>query len=225
MPDTATCERCGQPFELSKQLRARYPGWTPRLCPSCYAPEQSVTGARASRGHEGPSKASRTVASRTEAGRTVASVLDRYHEGPTTGVFTDGSAQPNPGPGGWGAVYVVDDQVVVQDHGHEPFTTNNRMELYALVRGCDLVPSGTAVTIYTDSKLAFDTITKWAPGWEKRGWKRKTGDVQNVELVRELYQRIRSRPELRLAWIPGHAGYRWNEYADALSTAYLRDEM
>ncbi len=214
MGEEATCERCGQPFEPPEQLQARYPGWTPRLCPRCYARTQAPRTRSGGQRPTAPGGESLTLAE----------VLDRYREGPTTGVFTDGSAQPNPGPGGWGAVYVVDDLVVAEDYGHEPWTTNNRMELYALLRGCDLVPAGTSLTIYTDSKLAYETMTKWASGWEKRGWKRKTGEVQNLDLVRELYHRLGSRPELRLAWIPGHAGYRWNEYADALSTAYLREQ-
>ncbi len=152
-------------------------------------------------------------------------VLERYHEGPATGVFTDGSAQPNPGPGGWGAVYVVDGRIVEQAYGHEPHTTNNRMELTALIHGCDLVPPARPTTIYTDSRLAYDTITKWAEGWKRRGWKRRTGAISNLDLVKELYDRVSSRPELTLEWIPAHSGYRWNEYADSLSTAYLREQL
>ncbi len=160
-----------------------------------------------------------------EENLSVADVLDRYTAGPTTGVFTDGSANPNPGPGGWGAVYVVDDEIVDQRYGHEPRTTNNRMELTALIQGCDLVPRGRPTTIYTDSRLAYDTITKWAESWKRRGWKRKTGEISNLDLVKELYGRMTSRPELRLEWVPGHRGFRWNEYADSLSTAYLRGQL
>ncbi len=155
----------------------------------------------------------------------LADVLLRYDSGPDTGVFTDGSAHPNPGDGGWGAVYVVDGRVVDQAHGHEPGTTNNRMELTALIRGLDLVPEGTPATVYTDSRLCVDTITKWAASWEARGWKRKTGPIQNLDLVQALYAKSTARPELRLEWIAAHAGARWNEYADSLSTAYRRDEL
>ncbi len=155
----------------------------------------------------------------------LAEVLERYHEGPATGVFTDGSAQPNPGPGGWGAVYVLEGRILEQAYGHEPHTTNNRMELTALIHGCDLVPPGRPTTIYTDSRLAYDTITKWAEGWKRRGWKRRTGEISNLDLVKELYDCVSSRPELTLEWIPAHSGYRWNEYADSLSTAYLRQQL
>ena len=160
-----------------------------------------------------------------EEGLTLAEVLRKYHTGPDTGVFTDGSAQPNPGPGGWGAVYVIDGEVVASEHGHEPHTTNNRMELTALLRGLELVPSGTPLVLYTDSKLTVQTMNEWAAGWERRGWKRRTGPVENLDLVRPLYEALRERPEIELRWIKAHAGHRWNEYADSLSTAYARSEL
>ena len=152
-------------------------------------------------------------------------MLERYSEGPDTGVFTDGSATPNPGPGGWGAVWVIDGEVQAQDHGHEPHTTNNRMELTALHKGIELVPDGTPATVYSDSNLVVRTVTEWAAGWERRGWKRKTGAVENLDLVRPLYELVRSRPEIEVVWIRAHAGNRWNEYADALATAYARDTL
>ena len=157
--------------------------------------------------------------------RTVAEVLTKFGEGPSDGVFTDGSAEPNPGPGGWGAVYVVGGEIAAQAHGHEPWTTNNRMELTALIKGIGLVPLGTPVTVYTDSLLCYKTVTEWAAGWERLGWRRKRGEIVNLDLVKELYFLAKSRPEVQLAWIAGHAGNRWNEYADALSTAYRRSEL
>jgi len=160
----------------------------------------------------------------SEENLTVAEVLAKYSDGPTTGVFTDGAADPNPGPGGWGAVYVVDDEIVDEVHGREPHTTNNRMELTALIAGFKLVPRGTATTVFTDSQLCVNTITKWAAGWEKRGWKRKTGAIKNLELVQELYALSLERRDLQLEWVKAHAGLRWNEYADALATAYRRSQ-
>ncbi len=203
-----TCTECGANFSLPTAVVERYPGWTPRRCRAC----------RAGRG-----AGARPTA--VEENLTVAEVLDRYHGGPHTGVFTDGSAEPNPGPGGWGAVYVVDDAVVGQTHGHEPHTTNNRMELTALLAAYDLVPAGTPATVYTDSNLAVRTITEWAPQWERRGWRRQAGPIANLDLVRQLYAKARQRPELQLRWIRGHGGARWNEYADALSTAYRRSRV
>jgi ribonuclease HI len=61
------------------------------------------------------------------------------------------------------------------------------------------------------------TITEWAEGWKRRGWKRKTGPVENLDLVQQAYEAYRRRPELRLEWIKAHAGFRWNEYADELA--------
>ena len=147
-------------------------------------------------------------------------VLDQYHDGPTDGVFTDGSASPNPGPGGWAAVYVIGDEVVEEAYGRDPDTTNNRMELSAIRAAFDLVPVGTAAAIYSDSNLAVQTFNEWAAGWEKRGWKRKGGPIKNLEMVQEIYFELRKRPELTMEWIPAHSGMRWNEYADVLANSW-----
>lgn len=156
---------------------------------------------------------------------TVEQVLARYRRGPHSGVFTDGSAIPNPGQGGWGAVYVLDGEVIDRAHGYELQTTNNRMELVALIHGYGLVPRGEPATVYTDSQLCANIINQWAAGWERRGWKRKTGPIANLDLVQELYALAKSRPELTLRWIKAHNGARWNEYADALATAWLREQV
>ncbi len=79
-------------------------------------------------------------------------------------------------------VHVVGNEIVAERSGHHPDTTNNRMELTALLEALDVIPEGTAVTVYSDSHLAIQTITEWAAGWEKRGWKRKSGPVENLDL-------------------------------------------
>jgi ribonuclease HI len=225
---TLTCARCGSPFTPRAAMLEKYPGWRPRECPECY---RSPSGGKASGGAPGSGSSNarrrRGASTRAAGGEehlTRAQVLERYHDGPDSGVFTDGSAIPNPGPGGWGAVYVRDGEVLDERHGHEPNTTNNRMELRALQAALELVPPGTPARIHTDSNLAVRTITEWAAGWEQRGWVRKTGPVENLDLVRPLYEAFRDRPELELVWIKAHAGNRWNEYADALATAWARDE-
>ena len=212
-----TCATCGQPFVVAEATIAKFPGWTPRQCLRC---KNSKPGSGAATGGRRP----RTT-TLVEENLTTAEVLAKYAGGPEDGVFTDGSAVPNPGPGGWGAVYVVGGVVVAQDHGKDPNTTNNRMELTALIRGFDLVPRGTAATVLTDSRLCVDTITKWAAGWEERGWTRKGGPIKNLDLVQQLWAKTLDRPELELAWVAAHAGNRWNEYADSLSTAWLRTEV
>ena len=195
------CRDCGDTFTLPQTVLDKYPGWTPPQCRRCRA---NSTGDR-------PAPPSRPKESANPAGN-----------GPTTGVFTDGSSVPNPGPGGWGVVYVVDDQIIEERHGFEEDTTNNRMELTALLEVLDMVPPGEAITVYTDSNLALRTITEWAAGWEKRGWKRKSGPVENLDLVKKVYRGYQARPELRLEWIRAHVGYRWNEYADELASRWRR---
>ncbi len=191
-----TCRDCGAEFSLPEHVLARYPGWKPKQCLDC-------------RDRSGKGTVSKSA--------PTAPLPFENHE---TGVFTDGGATPNPGPGGWGAVYVVDDEIVAERCGHDPATTNNRMELTALIEGAALVPEGTAATVYSDSSLAVRTINEWAEGWERRGWKRKTGPVENLDLVQRAYRLYRSRPELTLKWVKGHAGVRWNEYADELANRW-----
>ncbi len=156
---------------------------------------------------------------------TLAEVTARFSRGPQTGVFTDGGSVPNPGPGGWGAVYVVEGEIIGQAYGHDPDTTNNRMELTALIEACDLVPEGESMTVYSDSNLAVQSMNDWAPGWMERGWKRKTGPIKNLELIQELYYKLEGRPELTLRWIKAHDGSLWNEYADSLANAWRRDQV
>jgi ribonuclease HI len=152
---------------------------------------------------------------------TTEQVLERYASGPKTGVFTDGSCEGNPGPGGWGFVWVEDDRIVQERCGSDADTTNNRMELTALIEALRALPAEAEVTVYSDSQLCVKTVNEWAPGWEQRGWKRKTGAIANLELVKELYALARSHRGVRIEWIKAHDGSRWNEYADALASRYL----
>ncbi len=149
-------------------------------------------------------------------------VLSRYHAGPKTGVFTDGSCDPNPGSGGWGFVWVEEDEIRHFGRGYEPDTTNNRMELRALIEAYKCLPDDARITLYSDSQLCVNTINQWAAGWEKRGWKRKTGPIKNLELVKELYALANRHSGCKLEWIRAHDGSRWNEYADALASNYQR---
>ena len=156
---------------------------------------------------------------------TTAQILARFEAGPDTGVFTDGSCSGNPGPGGWGAVYVRQGIVLAQAHGSAPDTTNNRMEFSAMIAGLRFLGPAEAVDVYTDSALVLNTLTRWATGWERNGWRRRDGEVKNLDLVQEAYALAQERPLARIRWIRAHDGSRWNEYADALSTAYQRSEV
>lgn len=191
MPDFV-CRDCATSFTLPQPILDRYPGWTPSQCRDC---------------RDGGTKRTTRAASAT----TVSG------DDPASGVFTDGSSSPNPGPGGWGAVYVNENTIVSEAYGYGGDTTNNRMELLALIRAADLVPEGRQETVYSDSSLAVRTVNEWAVGWEKRGWKRKTGPVENLDLVKQAYETYRRRPELQVVWIKAHVGFRWNEYADELA--------
>jgi ribonuclease HI len=234
MPDY-TCSSCGRPFTVPQTALDRYPGWIPKVCLGCKKQKGGdgtsvTTGASAARSTSrraiGPSRsgAGKAGSGTQELNLTVAEVLLRFTDGPKTGVFTDGAASPNPGPGGWGAVYVREDAIVGEKWGHEPHTTNNRMELLAIRAGIELVPSGEPTTIWTDSRLCVDTFNTWAKSWAARGWKRKTGEIKNLDMIKELYFALQQRPEIGLKWIAAHDGSRWNEYADALATAYRRKE-
>jgi ribonuclease HI len=215
-----TCQVCGNEFDVREATLAKYPDWQPKRCLSC---KNMQTGAgRIKTALHAPARSATRSASAHEENLTTIEVLAKYTAGPADGVFTDGAAEPNPGPGGWGAVYVVGNEIVAECDGHEQQTTNNRMELSALKAGVALVPEGTPAMIHTDSQLCVNTINEWAAGWEKRGWKRKGGEIKNLELVQEVYGLCKSRPELTLRWIAGHSGNRWNEYADSLASAYRR---
>ncbi len=121
---------------------------------------------------------------------------------------------------------VVDDEIVAEDYGSDAHTTNNRMELTALIAGLRMIPPAQEIDVYTDSQLVVNIITKWAEGWEQRGWKKKSpGPIANLELVQEAYRLFRALPGVGLHWIAAHSGNRWNEYADALATAYRRQEF
>jgi ribonuclease HI len=222
VPATATCSECGAAFDVPDSLRERYPGWTPSRCRTCHTGGDGRSARANGRAGRGPARRPPPRRGAAAGELTPAQVLERFTEGPTTGVFTDGSADPNPGPGGWGAVYVRDDEIVDQASGHEPDTTNNRMELRALIAGYDLVPSGEVATVYSDSNYCVQMINQWADGWARNGWRRKSGPVKNLDLVKQLYERAKARPELTLRWIKAHDGSRWNEYADALSVDYRR---
>ncbi len=157
------------------------------------------------------------MAKRTTRQQTPEEVLETHFGGPDDGVFTDGSCDPNPGPGGWGWVWVEGGEIVDQGHGRESQTTNNRMELMALIEAFKRLPADRDLVVHSDSQLCVNTINEWAAGWERRGWKRKSGPIKNLDLVQELYALAQDKPRVELRWIRAHDGTRWNEYADALA--------
>lgn len=213
------CQTCSAAFDVPQAALDKYPGWTPRFCRE-HSPKKGTAAKNGAR-----RGAVRRGGAAREEHLTLSQVLEKYAGGPQTGVFTDGSSVPNPGPGGWGVVWVEEGGVVEQRHGHDPQTTNNRMELMALIEAYKLLPEDARTPVLTDSRLCVDTITKWAPGWERKGWTKKSGPIKNLELIQELLALYRAHPDCSLEWIAAHSGHLWNEYADSLATAWLRPEL
>ncbi|MFP3939424.1 MAG: ribonuclease HI [Thermoanaerobaculia bacterium] len=138
------------------------------------------------------------------------------HE-PRYRVYTDGGADPNPGAGGWGAVILGPGGGERELSGGEEWATNNRMELTAAIRALEALPSGAPAALYTDSIYLKKGVTEWLPRWIARGWRRRTGELQNEDLWRRLAALIEER-DVTWHWVRGHAGHRHNERADRLAT-------
>ncbi|MCP9439119.1 MAG: ribonuclease HI [Nitrospira sp.] len=136
-------------------------------------------------------------------------------------IYTDGACSGNPGPGGWGVVLRVDG-VERELSGGEPTTTNNRMELLAVIEAFQTVTEPVKARVYTDSRYVQKGISEWIHEWKRRGW--KTADkkpVKNADLWRRL-EALASIHEIEWHWIKGHHGHRENERADALARAGLQ---
>jgi ribonuclease HI len=131
-------------------------------------------------------------------------------------LFTDGACSGNPGPGGWGAILRTDGHEK-ELSGGEAATTNNRMELMAVIEGLNALKKPSAVTVFTDSRYVMDGAMTWLANWKKRGW--KTADkkpVKNEDLWRALDDAM-ARHTLKWEWVRGHTGHVENERADALA--------
>lgn len=211
------CSVCGSKFSLPEEVLQKYPNWKPKYC-RLHSPQKS------SKSGNGSFTVKRKQGA-SEPDLPLSDVLRCFSAGPDSGIFTDGSARPNPGPGGWGVVLVNSGEVVKHKYGNEQQTTNNRMELTALIEGYKMASPDEQITVYTDSELCCNIINRWAAGWEKRGWRRKDGPIKNLDLVQELYSLAQAKPRVRLEWIKAHNGWLWNEYADSLATAWARDEL
>ncbi len=121
--------------------------------------------------------------------------------------------------------WVQDGEIELEMYGAERETTNNRMEMRALIEAYRALPEDAVTTVFTDSQLCFNTITQWAPAWERKGWKRKGKPLRNLDLVKELLELYRAHPNCPLTWTRAHVGSRWNEYADSLASAWRRSEL
>ncbi|MDR2093398.1 MAG: ribonuclease HI [Azoarcus sp.] len=134
----------------------------------------------------------------------------------TVDIYTDGACSGNPGPGGWGAI-LKSGAHEKEIWGGEPQTTNNRMELLAVIRALEQLKRESVVRVHTDSQYVQKGISEWIRGWKARGWMTagKT-PVKNDDLWRALDE-IAARHKIEWLWVKGHAGHTGNERADALA--------
>ena len=131
-------------------------------------------------------------------------------------IYTDGACKGNPGPGGWGALLQIDGREK-ELCGGEQATTNNRMELTAVIRALQALKRPCEIDLYTDSQYVQKGISEWVAAWKRRGWK-TTGrkPVKNVDLWLELDTLVAGH-HIRWHWVRGHAGHTENERADQLA--------
>lgn len=135
-------------------------------------------------------------------------------------IHSDGACRGNPGPGGWGAVLRYGDSVR-ELSGAVPQTTNNRMELQAVIEALRVLKRSVSADVHTDSQYVRNGITEWLPAWKSRGW--RTADrkpVKNQDLWQEL-EALSAGHELRWHWVKGHAGVPDNERCDVLANAAI----
>ena len=131
-------------------------------------------------------------------------------------IYTDGACKGNPGPGGWGALLRCNGREK-ELYGGERETTNNRMELAAVIAGLEALKRPCRVVVFTDSQYVKKGISEWIHNWKKRGWKTASKEpVKNADLWQAL-DTSAQRHEIEWRWVKGHAGHEFNERADQLA--------
>ena len=129
-------------------------------------------------------------------------------------IYCDGSCLGNPGPGGWAAVFVKNDQVVKKIYGFEKQTTNNKMELTAAIKALANLKETHDLQIFTDSNYLKFGITEWIKSWKLNNW--KNGKIKNIEFWQEL-DKLNSMQKTSWFWVKAHNGDKYNEMADELA--------
>ncbi len=133
-------------------------------------------------------------------------------------IFTDGACKGNPGPGGWGVLLRMGPHEK-ELSGGEPDTTNNRMEMTAVIRGLNALIEPCEVTVHTDSRYVIDGMTRWIEGWQRKGWiNASKKPVRNADLWHDLIEAA-ARHKIDWQWVRGHSGHAENERVDQLACA------
>ncbi len=133
-------------------------------------------------------------------------------------IYTDGACLGNPGPGGWGAVLLYKEHKK-EISGNEKDTTNNRMEMKAVIEALKTLKKSSQLTVYIDSQYVKDGITKWIFSWKKNGWRNANRkSIKNVDLWQELDAEV-AKHQIEWIWVKGHNGDFYNEIADKLATS------
>jgi ribonuclease HI len=137
-------------------------------------------------------------------------------------IYTDGACSGNPGPGGWGAVLIYGDHEK-ELSGHEAETTNNRMEMQAVIEALNALSTPCQIALYTDSTYVMKGITEWMEGWKRNGWRTAAKKpVKNQDLW-QLLDNALERHQVEWNWVKGHAGDPYNERADSLAVAACKE--
>ena len=135
---------------------------------------------------------------------------------PVINIYSDGACKGNPGVGGWGAL-LVSGEYRKELVGGELLTTNNRMELTAVIEALQSLKRSSRVCIHTDSQYVLKGVTEWLPNWKRRGWRTSSNTaVKNVDLWQRLDELV-SQHQVDWLWVKGHSGHPGNERADALA--------
>jgi len=139
-------------------------------------------------------------------------------------IYTDGACSGNPGPGGWGAVLIYKEHSK-KISGFEKETTNNRMELKAVIESLKALKKSSEVIIYTDSKYVQNGINEWIHSWKINGWKNSAKKpVKNIDLWQELDEQV-AKHNLQWVWVKGHSGNKFNEMADELARQAITSKI
>ena len=137
-------------------------------------------------------------------------------------IYTDGACSGNPGPGGWAAIILVNNEIKEMFFGNEKNTTNNQMELLATIKAIQKFKKKSEISIFTDSTYVRDGITIWIKQWEKNGWKTASKKpVKNKELWKKL-QNLSSKHSIKWIWVKGHAQDKYNNLVDELAQGAIK---